>query len=222
MLRAMVFDMDGTLFDTERIYIAAWLAAGKEMNVDGVESAIPAFMGRTNADTRQYFEEKFPDVDYDAFIAARERNYLREIAAHGIPVKPGVRELLEYLRERGVKIALATATKRVRAEENLRTTGLLPYFDVLVTGDMVQRGKPDPETFLRAAELLGVTPADCIGVEDSFNGVRSIAAAGMTTVMIPDMVQPTGEIRALADYVLPDMAALLHKLKENDHGQSNI
>ena len=87
----------------------------------------------------------------------------------------------------------------VRTLENMERTGLGYYFDVLVTGDMVEHGKPHPETFLVAADKLGVDPADCMGVEDSFNGVRAIRAAGMFTVMVPDVTAPTPEIEALLD-----------------------
>ena len=108
-------------------------------------------------------------------------------------------ELLDYLKGNDIRIALATATRAERTEYNLTTTGLRSYFDVLVTGDIVEHGKPHPETFLTAADRLGVLPSECMGVEDSFNGVRAIRAAGMFTVMVPDTVQPTQDIEALLD-----------------------
>lgn len=200
MIKAVIFDMDGTLFDTESIYANAWRQAGKELNFAPIEQAIAACTGRNAKDTRRYFEENFADlITYDAFIAVRDRYYNETIAQRGIPLKLGVVELLDYLKTSGIGIALATATRAERTEYNLRTTGLRDYFDVLITGDIVEQGKPHPETFLRAAEYFGLPSSDCMGVEDSFNGIRAIHAAGMYTVMVPDTVPPTPDIEALLD-----------------------
>ena len=200
VIKAVIFDMDGTLFDTERIYVNAWRCAGRELNFAPIEEAIAACTGRNAKDTRRYFEDNFADlISYDAFMAARTRYYDAEIEKRGVPLMPGVIELLDYLKASGIRIALATATRTVRTEENLQRTGIGHYFDVLITGDMVEQGKPHPETFLLAAERLGLAPSDCMGVEDSFNGVRAIRAAGMYTVMVPDTVLPTPEIEALLD-----------------------
>ena len=200
MIKAVIFDMDGTLFDTERVYVNAWRAAGKELNFAPIEEAIAACTGRNAKDTRKYFEDNFAHlISYDEFMAARTRYYDAEIEKKGVPLMPGVVELLDYLKQSGIAIALATATRTVRTQENLTRTGLGHYFDVLVTGDMVENGKPHPETFLTAAKQLGLDPSECMGVEDSFNGVRAIRAAGMFTVMVPDTVRPTPEIEALLD-----------------------
>ena len=105
-----------------------------------------------------------------------------------MPVKEGAYEVLTYLREHGYKVALATSTPWETVEDHLARTDMAGYFDVIVTGDMIENGKPAPDIYLLAAERLGVDPADCVGVEDSPNGVRSVHAAGMRAVMIPDMV----------------------------------
>ncbi len=200
MIKAVIFDMDGTLFDTESVYANAWRQAGRELNFAPIEQAIAACTGRNAKDTRRYFEENFANlITYDEFIAVRDRYYNAAIEERGIPLKEGVVELLDYLRENGIRIALATATRAERTEYNLTTTGLRSYFDVLVTGDIVEHGKPHPETFLTAASRLGVSPSECMGVEDSFNGVRAIRTAGMFTVMVPDTVQPTPDIEVLLD-----------------------
>ncbi len=220
MIKAVIFDMDGTLFDTEIIYATAWRQAGAELQFAPIEEAIAACTGRNAKDTRRFFEEHYADlVSYDDFMAVRTRYYDAMIAERGVPLKPGVVELLDYLKERGIGIALATATRRERTMENLTRTGLSPYFDVLITGDMVQNGKPHPETFLLAAERLGCLPAECIGVEDSFNGVRAISAAGMVCVMVPDTVPPTPEIEALLDAkceTLHELRSLIERLNAKE------
>lgn len=221
MIKAVIFDMDGTLFDTERVYADAWRAAGRELGLpaDRVDAAVRACTGRNPEDTRNYFKQNMADlITFDDFIAVRIRLYDEEIERLGcVPKKPGLDELLSYLKQNGYKIALGTATRRERTLENLTRTGILDYFDTLVTGDVVTHGKPHPETFLKAADLLGVAPEECMGVEDSFNGVNSIHAAGMFTVMIPDTVQPTPEIEAKLDakcQTLHDIIPLLQSINQ--------
>ena len=222
MIKAVIFDMDGTLFDTQCVYAAAWRSAGRELElpVERVEVAVRACTGRNAKDTKEYFERRMADlITYEDFIAVRIRHYDEAIERMGgVPKKPGLDELMNYLKQNGYKIALGTATRRERTLENLTRTGILDYFDVLVTGDIVSHGKPHPETFLTAAELLGVKPEECMGVEDSFNGVNSIHAAGMFTVMIPDTVMPTPEIEAKLDAkcrTLHDIIPLLQSINQS-------
>jgi len=218
MIKAVIFDMDGTLFDTESVYANAWRAAGKELNFAPIEEAIAACTGRNAKDTRQFFEDHYKElISYDEFMAVRTKYYDAKIEEIGVPIKPGVVELLDYLKANHIGVALATATRMVRTQENMERTGLGHYFDVLVTGDMVEHGKPHPETFLTAAEKLGVHPTECMGVEDSFNGVRAIRAAGMVTVMVPDVTPPTPEIEALLDFKCDTLCDLIPIIKQRNH-----
>ncbi len=217
MIKAVIFDMDGTLFDTERVYAEAWRRAGRELSFVPIEEAIAACTGRNAKDTRRFFEDNYADlITYDDFMTVRTKYYDAMIAEGGIPIKPGVIEVMEYLKKKGIGIALATATRAERTRENLDATGIGHYFDVLITGDMVEHGKPHPETFLKAAAHLGVAPEECIGVEDSFNGVRAISAAGMVTVMVPDLHEPTEELEALLDAKCKTLHALIPLIEEKN------
>lgn len=114
-----------------------------------------------------------------------------------LPVKPGVYELFDFLKKNNYKIGLASSTRKEVVTLQMKQVGLLPFFDVLVCGDMVQNSKPHPEIYLKACELLGAAPSSCFAVEDSFNGIRSAHGAGMKTIMVPDLLTPDEEITAL-------------------------
>ena len=114
-----------------------------------------------------------------------------------MPVKEGAHELLTYLKSHGYKIAMATSTPWDTVKEHLARTGMTDYFDAVITGDMVEHGKPAPDIYLMAAERLGVAPQNCIGVEDSLSGIRAIHAAGIRAIMVPDLIEPTPEVEAL-------------------------
>ena len=127
-----------------------------------------------------------------------------------LPKKPGVCELLEYLKTRGVKIGLATSTREKVVLKELKDGGILPFFDVIVCGDMVKRSKPDPDIYLEACSRLHVRPSECFAIEDSYNGIRAACRAGMKAIMVPDLAKPTEEMEKLAERILPS----LHEVKE--------
>lgn len=218
MIKAIIFDMDGTLFDTERVYHVSWLAArdALELPHDRFDAALKACTGRNFADSCVLFDEVLGDlITFERFVEVRRPFYDAEIERRGgLPKKPGLHEIFDYLKGNGYKIALATSTRREKVSEHLGEAGIADVFDVIVSGDMVENGKPDPEVYLKAAAMLGLEPEECMGVEDSFVGVRSIHGAGMFTVMVPDMHEPTPEIEALLDAkcaTLLDIIPLLEK-----------
>ena len=156
-------------------------------------------------------------MTYDDFIEARRPYFDAELdRLGGVPKKEGLDELFAFLKAEGYYIGLATSTRHARTLQMLGRAGLSDAFDTIMAGDMVENGKPHPEIYLRAAEALGVEPSECMGVEDSLAGVRAVHAAGMFTVMIPDLVEPTPEIEALLDARCETLGDIIPLLRRKD------
>ena len=195
-IKAIIFDKDGTLHDTEKDYLQAWKAAAEEFNVPDIENTVRDCTGTTIPWIAEYWAKKYPHIPFEDYLPRRQHYYFG-ILEQGVPVKEGAHEVLAYLKAQGYKIGMATSTPWDTVKDHLERTDMAKYFDTIVTGDMIEHGKPAPDIYLLAAERLGVDPAECVGVEDSPNGVRSIHAAGMRAVMIPDLVEPSPEVEAL-------------------------
>ena len=206
MITAVVFDMDGILFDTERLCRDCWIALSKEFEIPNMEEVYALCIGVNVQATRQIvydnYGKDFPFEEYDRRASAMYNEY---IAEHGVPVKEGVRETLEALAKAGAKIAVASSTRREKVLRLLASAGIDRYFTAVVGGDTVKHSKPDPEIFLTACEALSVAPEEAIAVEDSHNGIRAAHAAGMLAVMVPDLLPVTEEMRKLSAYVAADM-----------------
>lgn len=215
MIEALIFDMDGLLFDTERIVQRSWDDCGRKLGLGKLGEHIYSTLGMNAAGREIYFKkavgENFPYEEFAEFTRIR---FQEIICKEGIPVKPGVRQLLTYARERELKVALATSTRREHAMRNLEDAQIDGYFHELVFGDMVKRCKPDPEIYVMAGLRLGVEPARCLALEDAPNGVRSAYAAGMLPVMVPDLVKPDEEIKRLAYRVCDSLFEVIDLLIE--------
>lgn len=212
-IRAIIFDKDGTLHDTEKVYMQAWKAAAAEFGVPDIENTVRDCTGTTIPWIAEYWAKKYPDIPFEDYLPRRQYYYFG-ILEQGVPVKEGAHEVLSYLKAHGYKVGMATSTPWDTVKDHLERTDMMEYFDTIVTGDMIEHGKPSPDIYLLAAERLGVDPAECIGVEDSMSGVRSIHAAGMRAVMIPDMIQPTPEVETLVWKKLTEISELIPLLEE--------
>lgn len=196
---AVIFDMDGLMFDTERIALRAWQKASEVIGCEIPETIVKESIGLNVLNTKKLFERKlgkeFP------FYQARELRvqYAAEhIAQHGIPIKDGLFELLDMLEAHVLLKAVATSTDRSRAESLLRSADLFDRFDTLVFGDDVSNGKPEPDIFLLAAKRLGIPAEKCMVLEDSESGIQAAHNANMIPILIPDLKIPSKEVEALA------------------------
>ena len=212
--QAVVFDMDGVIFDTERLVIEFWKEVAKKHNIPKVEHTCIQCLGTNRVRTREIFLENYgADFPFDPYRAEVTELFNTHYKGVPLPTKPGIRELLNYLQEQDIKVGLASSTAQHLVRDEIGTAGLLPYFQTLVCGDMVEHSKPAPDIFLKACEILNADPTKSIAIEDSFNGIRSAHCAGMTPIMVPDQVQPTDEIRTLAFHVMPSLLDVLNWLK---------
>ncbi len=210
MIKAVIFDMDGLMFDTEVVYKIAWTEAAAKKGYHLDDEKHSYLRGSNGVMQRGHFVRWYgEEVPFDE-IKSDCRAYMVEyLSTHEIPIKAGLFELLEELKKRGYKIAVATGTQRHNAIRWWKKAGVYEYIDVGVGGDEVSRGKPDPEIFLKAVEKLGVSAHECIVLEDSFNGIRAAKAAGCSPIMIPDLEQPSDEINALCDHVFASLEQVI-------------
>lgn len=197
MIKAVVFDMDGLMFDTEKIGIRTWKTLSEELGYPKLDGLIFTCFGTNHNFKRKYFAEVLgEDFPYDTFCKREVEVTCKTLEEEGIPHKKGLVELLEYLKNNSIKCAVATSTPQHPAVEHIKNAGVYDYFDAIITGDMTENGKPAPDIYLKACCELGVEPKYALGLEDSYNGVRAIYSAGMKPVMIPDMVSPDEEMES--------------------------
>ena len=210
---AAIFDMDGTLFGTEQIAIDALQAAFAEHGVEVAPQSLQTVIGRAGKESRELLSRLLPaGVGIDELLE-RGRDFIEaRIAAEGIPIKPGVVELLAYLRHRGVAMGLATSTRGATALGNLRRANLVGYFRTVIGGDQVEKQKPHPDVYLRALAELGVAPDDAIAVEDSDFGIQAASAAGLRVVHVPDVKRIEARTKALVHREYATLRELLDEL----------
>ncbi len=221
-VHAVIFDMDGVIFDSERLYVDCCSEAAEGLGMEGIVETTLRCIGVRADVTDQILLDAYGDrALIDRFQEAARALFLEKYRAGLLAVKPGVRELLAYLKRRGAGLA-ASSTRTDIVEKELADAGLLPFFDRVVGGDQVSRSKPHPDIFLRAAEALGEQAEHCLVIEDSFNGVRAGRAAGMQVIMVPDLLQPDGEMRSLAGAVEPSLLRVLERMQEEDHNGERV
>ena len=211
--KGVIFDMDGLLFDTERIFQKAWI---REAELRGFK-ADPGFqvkaMGVNGEDLLSLIEETYPGIDAGDYLEKTVAR-VREMVKEELPEKPGIHEILPWLKEQRIRIGLASASSPESIHSHLSRSGILQYFDAVVSSRQVPRGKPAPDVFLEAARQIGLRPEDCYVLEDGINGIRGALAAGCSAIMIPDLAEPLPEFYSQCAAILPSLQEALRLMQE--------
>ena len=214
---AVVFDMDGVIFDSERATLQCWLELADKYGIKGIEKPYLACTGTNAAKTRQIMLDAYgEDFPYDTYAAEASRMFHEKYDGGRLPMKPGVCEILNYLKSNGRKIALASSTRRQTVIAQLTDASIIDFFDEVVTGDMVTKSKPEPDIFLLACEHIDVEPNRAYAIEDSYNGIRAAHRGGLRPIMVPDLRPADDEMRALSEAVLDNLEEVIRYLSGND------
>ena len=210
----VIFDMDGVIVDSEAVYLAGYLHAARlyDLPIEDMRAAVGRAVGVVDAMERAIMTETFghlPQFSLDKTYKACRDYFNNAVETGQIDLKPGAAEILQSLRNKNIPVGLASSSPRTMIEKVLKRHGVLQYFDVVISGDMVQKGKPDPEIiFLLCADALGIPVSkysETFVIEDSHNGIRAAYAAGMRPIMVPDQLPPTQEMREKAVAILPSL-----------------
>jgi len=194
---AVIFDMDGLMFDTENLTIPLWEVAGKPFGYNLTREIVLRMVGISGEKAQELLLEEFgADFPYEAIRDEFRILVSKEVEKKGVPKKPGLMYLLDRLRSAKIPLGVATSTRSPRAIDLLEKAGVLEYFKALTCGEEVTNGKPAPDIFLLAAKKLGQPPASCVGFEDSTAGLRGLHAAGIRSVFIKDVLSPPEEVLA--------------------------
>ncbi|AUA30168.1 hydrolase, HAD superfamily, IA subfamily [Clostridioides difficile] len=213
-VEGIIFDMDGVLFDSERISLEFWMETFEKYGYTMTKEIYTSVMGRNRKGIIEgltdIYDSSVPIIDlYDE----KTKNMIEFMERKGAPIKLGVNELISFLKENGYKMAVATSTKRERAVKRLAKANLKDYFDAIVCGDDVVNSKPNPEIFLKAAKKINVNPQNCIVIEDSPMGVEAAYNGGIRCINVPDLKEPDEQIKSQSHKILENLLEVREYLK---------
>lgn len=210
--KGAIFDMDGLLFDTERIYQKIWKEIAAERNLNLDSNFIKAISG-TNGSNMCHIIENYYCVSDGTMIIEECRKRVEQKLSHYVLIKKGVNTILNFFQEKDVSMAVASSSTLKQMKANLQTAGIYNYFSAIVSGEEVKYGKPAPDIFLCAAQKLGVMPQECFVFEDSENGIKAGYAAGCFTIMIPDLVKASSAIQPFCTRIYEDLLQAEQEIK---------
>ncbi|MDD4592288.1 MAG: HAD family phosphatase [Parabacteroides sp.] len=219
MITGVIFDMDGLMIDTERLSVSGWIYAGKQIGYDIPKELILKTLGLDIKNTKTVFLSYYGNQFAFSKLRDIRNDYVeRYIESNGVPIKPGLYDLLEYLGSSNYQYAVATSATKSRVERYFENAGLSNIKNI-VTGDMIERGKPEPDIYIKACELINLPPDECIALEDSPMGILSASRAGLKPIMIPDLILLDNETKQLLWSLLPDLYSVKDLLTAQTNGE---
>lgn len=218
MIKGLIFDMDGTIFDTEKLYYKGWKSVARDNGYEIPDELLDSMRGGALDVCAKIFNNYFKgERDFLTEREQRQKYIFKEVEKNGVPYKPGLKELFSYLKENGYKKALATSSHRNVVDFYLSNCDMSEGdFDFIMTGDMVKNGKPAPDIFIMAAKGLGLSPSECAVVEDSKNGIRAGYKSGASVIHIPDLERITSAEEKMLSAKLDTLSDIIPWLERND------
>ena len=213
-ISAFIFDLDGVIFDSERAVYNEWKILSEKYGFLNLEEPYMKCIGVNERKCKNIFLDYYgDDFPYDKYNEERKRSYKEKYGNGNLPLKPGVEELLKTLKEKEFRTAIASSTRTQIVREEVRDAELMSGFDEIIGGDMVARSKPEPDIFIKAAEMIDVKPENCCVIEDSYNGIRSASAGKLHPIMVPDLIPADDEMKEKAEIVLDSLIEVKEYLK---------
>lgn len=221
-MEAVIFDMDGVIFDSETLVMETWEEVARRHQIAHIEKACRKCLGTNAAASKEIFLKHYgQDFPYDDYKKEMSALFHERAAGGKLRQKPGIKELLAFLKEHQIKTAVASSTRREVVCRELEEGGLLQWFDGIICGDMVTKSKPEPEIYVKACEVLRVLPERSYAIEDSYNGIRAAYRAGVKPIMVPDLAEPTEEMEHLAVGIFPSLIYVKEFLEKEIHAANN-
>lgn len=211
--RQIIFDMDGVIFDTERLVLNCGIFLAEKYGIPKIEETFHQTIGTSSQSTKEILYETYgKDFPLETFWEEWQQQYKERVRKFGVPMKEGVRELLSFLKINGYRIGLASSSRYETVEKNLMAAKLHDFFETIVGGDMVEKSKPEPDIYLCACQKMEIDPKETFAIEDSWNGVRSAAGAGLRVLHVPDLLKPDEEMERLSYAIFEDLIDVRHYL----------
>ena len=211
---AVIFDMDGTMIDTEKIKENGWKYAGECQNIIIDDKILSEMRGTNKEYCKEFINKKFKNINFEKLYNDRNEFIEKYININGIKMKKGLMEILQFLKSNNYKIAVESSSEKETIRKYLAKINVLDFFNVIVAGDMIENGKPNPEIYLKAVEKLNLSTEQCIGIEDSNSGILSVYRAGLKPIMIPDLEQPKEEVKNILYAKLNSLEEIIEILQK--------
>lgn len=213
--KVVIFDFDGLMFDTEKVWKYYFIEANKKFGLNLTEQDRIECMGKNEIDVNKFLKSKYPDVNIEEYRTWHKTSVFNHLNNMGAEAKIGLFNIIEYIKKSNLSAAIVSGSSKSHIITSLQRVGIdYKLFNVIVSADDCIKSKPSPDMYLYAAKKLGLAPEQCVVLEDSYNGVKAAHGAGCFTIMIPDTLPPNKEMEQISNLILKDLNAVVDFLKE--------